>query len=84
VVGGTCDSLKNAEGRGIATTRIDDRSTGATDVTRIIVGLAPRDAKAVKVITRGNVLRTPVVDGVFIMRDAEPFPPDRFALVTRN
>lgn len=81
-VGATCDSTQAALDRGLATTLLSDRGTGAVGTSsRVIVGIAPGRAREVAASAAGSTVRIPVVGGVFIRRDTASYPPDRFRLV---
>jgi hypothetical protein len=81
IVGTTCNSIQNALKYGISTTFLSDASTGASRTRRIIVGIAPNRTREVVAHTSGSTVRIPVVDGVFLQRDAVKNPPDRMTLV---
>jgi hypothetical protein len=75
--GSTCARAADAIRHGLADITV--RRAGPDGPARLIVGVAPDGAHAVVVHTRGAGRRVPVVDGVFVLRDAVIAPPDRFA-----
>lgn len=84
-VGATCASTEAALDHGLATTLLSDRGSGASQRShRVIVGIAPDRAREVVADGSGSTVRIAVVGGIFIRRDAVPYPPDRFRLVDRR
>lgn len=84
-VGATCESTEAALAHGLATTLLSDPESGvAHRSARVIVGIAPDQAREVIAIAAGSTVRIPVVSGVFIRRDSVGSPPDRFRLIGRS
>jgi hypothetical protein len=84
-VGATCAGTESALDQGLATTLLSDRGSGASKRShRVIVGIAPDRARGVVADGSGSTVRIAVVGGIFIRRDALPYPPDRFKLVDRR
>jgi hypothetical protein len=44
--------------------------------TRLLVGIAPDDARKALIHTNGSVTAVPVVNGIFVLRDSQPGPSD--------
>ena len=80
-VGTTCARTSQAVAHGLASVTIAPAApgTGAAPA-RLIVGVAPDGARAVRVHTGGAVASVPVVDHVFVLRDRLSAPPDVLTL----
>lgn len=80
-VGSVCARNAQALRHGIADVTIA-RATPATGgrPARLIVGVAPDGARAVRVHTHGAVSEAAVVDALFVVRDAVDRPPDGIEL----
>ncbi|HKG38991.1 MAG TPA: hypothetical protein VKB25_08380 [Conexibacter sp.] len=75
--GTVCGSTRQAIREGIATisfTPAERAPAGAP--TRLVVGVAPEGTRDVLVHTHGSVTATPVVRGVFVLRDSVRVPSD--------
>lgn len=75
--GTVCGSTREALKEGVATisfTPAERTSAGAP--TRLVVGVAPDDAREALVHTKGSVGTVPVVRGVFVLRDSARTPSD--------
>jgi hypothetical protein len=80
-VGTVCAKTTQALAHGVATTAIPHRTAIApTGTSRLIVGVAPDRARAIYVHTRRTVVSAPVVNGLFVRRDAVAAPPDFLSL----
>jgi hypothetical protein len=76
-VGAVCATTAHVVGHGMATVAIPRSSDlTPTGASRLIVGIAPDRARRVSVHTRHRVATVPVVDGLFVRRDATMVPPD--------
>jgi hypothetical protein len=84
-IGTVCATTGQALTRGLATIAIPRRTAitpGGT--SRLIVGVAPDRARDVDVHTRHVVVSAPVVNGLFVRRDAVAAPPDFLSLRDRR
>jgi hypothetical protein len=79
-VGTVCDTAQNALRYGLSTTFLSDASSGGRH-TRVIIGIAPSPARAIRAHTLGSSISIPVEDGFFESRDDVASPPDSFTLV---
>lgn len=80
-VGTVCAKTTQALDHGVATVAIPRRTTiTPTGTSRLIVGVAPDRAREIYVHTRREVVSVPVVDGLFVRRDAVTAPPDFLSL----
>lgn len=81
-VGSVCARTAQTIRHGIANVTVH-RGTAATGgrPARLTVGVAPDGARGVRVHTRGAVSAAPVVDHLFVVRDATDRPPDSIELV---
>jgi hypothetical protein len=80
-VGVVCAATGQVLGHGMATVAIPRRADlTPTGAPRLIVGVAPDRARRVYVHTRRSVAAAPVVDGLFVRRDAATVPPDFLSL----
>jgi hypothetical protein len=80
-VGAVCATTAQVLGHGMATVAIPRRADlTPTGASRLIVGIAPDRARQVYVHTRHHVAAAPVVDGLFVRRDAATIPPDSLSL----
>jgi hypothetical protein len=77
--GTTCAPTSQAVENGVADVTIARAAPGSrVRPGRLIVGVAPNGARQVVFHTRGTVEAAPVVDDVFVLRDAIAAPPDSF------
>lgn len=75
--GTVCGSTREALKEGIATISFAPAErTPAVAPTRLVVGVAPDDAREALVHTHGSVAAVPVVGGVFVLRDSARAPSD--------
>jgi len=85
--GSTCATTADALAHGLADITVKRRGSAGAGApvgpARLIVGVAPGGARAVRVHTRGRVRTVPVENGTFVLRDALVAPPDRFELRRR-
>lgn len=81
VVGATCSTTKEVLSYGLATTFLNEASTGVIRTMRVIVGMAPDRTREVIAHTRQSTVRIPVVGGVFMRRDEGAEPPGQLTLV---
>ncbi|HEU4701077.1 MAG TPA: hypothetical protein VFS37_01245 [Conexibacter sp.] len=83
--GSTCARAADAIAHGLADIVVKRAgpvgAAAPSGPARLIVGVAPDGARAVRVDTRGRTARVPVADGVFVLRDRLVLPPDRFVAV---
>jgi hypothetical protein len=76
-----CGTTRHSVAHGVAAVLVTDPPGGAAASKggqRLIVGIAPDGAVKVHVYTQGAVATVPVINGVFVLRDADPAPPDRY------
>lgn len=76
----SCTTMHDAERRGLATAMVRESEFGIPGL-RVVVGVVPDGVQQVAVYTRGTIVRTPVVGGVFDLRDHAENPPDRLSLI---
>jgi len=80
-VGTVCARTEQAIQQGVATVSFAPAEPGAAGVPkRLLVGVAPDDAREALVHTHGSVATVPVVDDVFVLRDSAQAPSDFIAL----
>jgi hypothetical protein len=80
-VGTTCTPTAQAIEHGVVYVSITPPNPAAhVAPSRLVVGVAPDGVREVLVHTRGLVAKVPVVDAVFMRRDAVAAPPDFVAL----
>jgi hypothetical protein len=76
-----CTRTQNAIKHGSGTiTFMPAKQAPAGMPTRLLVGIAPDDARTALVHTRGSVAAVPVVNGVFVLRDSLRVPSDSIEL----
>jgi hypothetical protein len=80
-IGSTCTAVARMRARPVATTFILPPALRPTGARRFIVGIAPRSAKEIMVLTDETRTRLPVVRGVFAHQDMLTEPPDRFTVI---
>jgi hypothetical protein len=80
-VGAVCATTAQVVSQGMATVAIPRRADlTPTGASRLIVGVAPDRARRVYVHTGRAVAAAPVLDGLFVRRDAATVPPDSLSL----
>ena len=83
-VGATCASVAWVVTHGLASVTLrHDRLRGA-GLRRLIAGVAPNRARAIRVHTRGAIETAHVVDNTFVLRDRRSRPPDNLYVVPRS
>jgi hypothetical protein len=76
-VGTICARTRQVVHEGLATISFTPRESGGGGVpTRLVVGVAPDDAREALVHTHGSVAVVPVFRGVFVLRDSMRAPSD--------
>jgi len=74
IVNVTCARNRRAVARGLASVSL---YTASRSRRRLIVGVAPDRARAMRVRTGGSVAIVPVTEGTFVLRDRLTRPPSR-------
>jgi hypothetical protein len=80
-VGSVCASTRQVVAHAVATisfTPAEQMAAGTP--TRLVVGIAPDDAREALVHTRATVTTVPVLRGVFVLRDSRRVPSDFITL----
>ena len=77
----TCAPTAHAVGHGIASIAISPPKPASSGPgSRLIVGVAPDRTREIRVHTHGSVETTPVLEGIFVVRDSLAAPPDLLTL----
>lgn len=80
-VGTVCARTQQVIQQGFATVSFTPAERGAAGVpSRLLVGIAPDNAREALVHTHGSVATVPVVNDVFVLRDSVQAPSDFIAL----
>ncbi|ADB49852.1 hypothetical protein [Conexibacter woesei] len=77
--GTACNETWRARREGLATISFE-RATGGEPQTRVLVGVTRDSAHHVLAHTGSSIVTVPVVDGIFVLRDAAAAAPDRLTV----
>jgi hypothetical protein len=83
-VSSNCTKTPHAIAHGLAAILVSENpspAAGESRYRRLMVGIAPNGARAMRVYTDGSIHVARVVEGAFTLRDREEFPPQKMVPV---